>query len=168
MPPCLAERGTFLSSQPFIHLSRLDYSNYSKDHEHVLPSAVHVRAYGGVITPFKWMLREHAWNISEELGLDAQVSREPQEGKAPQLIVDTPWVQECDNQRNLLEGFRSLLGGDGWSRRRCAGALRPPGSPSIDSLAVFDDGSGPELYAGDSMKFSPAGDSYLARWGCDP
>lgn len=110
MPPCLAERGTFLSSQPFIHMSRLDYSNYSKDHEHVLPSAVHVPAYGGVLTPFKWMLRDHAWNISEELGLDAQLSREPQEGKAPQLIVDTPWVQECDNQRSLLEGFRSLLG----------------------------------------------------------
>ncbi|WP_417674820.1 ATP-dependent DNA helicase [Pseudodonghicola sp.] len=109
MPPCLAERGTFLSPQPFIHRSRLDYSNYSKEHEHILPTPVHVPAYGGVLTPFKWMLREHAWQLSEDLGLDVEESREPQEGKAPQLIVDTPWVQECDNQRSLLEGFHSLL-----------------------------------------------------------
>lgn len=109
MPPCLAERGTFLSPQPFIHRSRLDYSKYSKEHEHILPTPVHVPAYGGVLTPFKWMLREHAWQLSEDLGLDVEESREPQEGKAPQLIVDTPWVQECDNQRSLLEGFHSLL-----------------------------------------------------------
>lgn len=109
MPPCLAERGTFLSPRPFTHVSKLDYSNYSEDHKHVLPAPINIPAYGGVLTPFRWMLREHAWQIAEELDLEAQESREPQEGKAPKLIVDTPWVQECDNQRALLEGFHSLI-----------------------------------------------------------
>ncbi len=39
---------------------------------------------------------------------------------------------------------------------------------SILALAVFDDGSGtgPALLAGGLFTSSPAGDSYLARWGC--
>ncbi|MFM2279216.1 MAG: hypothetical protein RLZZ444_1447 [Pseudomonadota bacterium] len=112
MPPCLAERGTFLSPRAFNHTSRLDYSNYSDEHKHILPAAVHIPAYGGVLTPFRWMLREHAWQIAEDLGLEAEAAREPQEGKAPKLIVDTPWVQEYDNQRALLEGFHSLIEAD--------------------------------------------------------
>ena len=81
MPPCLSERGTFLSPRQFTHVSKLDYSNYSKDHEHVLPASINIPAYGGVLTPFRWMLREHAWQITEELGLEAQASREPEEGR---------------------------------------------------------------------------------------
>ena len=98
-----------MSPRAFRHISRLDYSNYSPEHKHILPATVHIPAYGGVLTPFRWMLREHAWQIAEELALDAEKSREPQEGVAPKLIVDTPWVQECDNQRALLEGFHSLI-----------------------------------------------------------
>ena len=86
--------------------------SYSVKHKHILPAAVHIPAYGGVLTPFRWMLREHAWQIAEDLGLEAEAAREPQEGKAPKLIVDTPWVQECDNQRALLEGFHSLIEAD--------------------------------------------------------
>lgn len=109
LPPCMAERGTFLSALPLHFESRLDYSKYSKDHEHVLPQTVHVPAWGGVLTPYRWMLREHAWDISKSMGLDADLDREPKKGQAPDLIVDTAWVQECDNQRSLLEGFHSQL-----------------------------------------------------------
>ena len=121
-------RSEFLSAQTFEAVAReyidemmvqngradatIDYSNYSEEHKHILPAAVHIPAYGGVLTPFRWMLREHAWQIAEDLGLEAEAAREPQEGKAPKLIVDTPWVQECDNQRALLEGFHSLIEAD--------------------------------------------------------
>jgi hypothetical protein len=36
------------------------------------------------------------------------------------------------------------------------------------ALSVYDDGSGPALYAGGYFSASPAGDSYLARWGGCP
>ena len=92
VPPCLAERGAFLSPRELPLTSRLDYSKYSEHHTHILPGVVPVPAYGGTLTPFRWMLRESAWEIAEEHGLDVEESREPQEGQAPTLIVKTPWV----------------------------------------------------------------------------
>ena len=49
----------------------------------------------------------------------------------------------------------------------------PLGSGMVDwiwALTTFDDGSGggPALYAGGKFAASPAVDSYLAKWGCDP
>jgi hypothetical protein len=44
------------------------------------------------------------------------------------------------------------------------------GMPGVDgsvfALTVFDDGNGPALYAGGVFTVSPAGDSFLAKWGC--
>ncbi len=37
---------------------------------------------------------------------------------------------------------------------------------SVFALTEFDDGSGPALHAGGSFTFSPAGDSFVAKWGC--
>jgi hypothetical protein len=37
---------------------------------------------------------------------------------------------------------------------------------SVWTLAVFDDVHGPALYAAGNFTVSPAGDSYLAKWGC--
>ena len=36
----------------------------------------------------------------------------------------------------------------------------------VFDLTVFDDGGGPSLYAGGKFTVSPAGDSFVARWGC--
>jgi hypothetical protein len=38
-------------------------------------------------------------------------------------------------------------------------------NPYVYALTVFDDSSGPALYAGGGFWTSPAGDSYLAKWG---
>jgi hypothetical protein len=38
-------------------------------------------------------------------------------------------------------------------------------APWVSALTVFDDGGGPALYAGGAFEASPAGDSYLAKWG---
>ena len=108
-PPCLSERGAFLSPYPFSLPTRLDYSNYSPEHRHILPQVVHVPAYGGVLTPYRWMLREHAWPLAEAFGIDAGEGTEPKEGEAPNLIVNTAWVQDCDNQAALLDGFARSL-----------------------------------------------------------
>ncbi len=39
---------------------------------------------------------------------------------------------------------------------------------AVRALAVFDDGGGDALHAGGAFGFGPAGDSYLAQWGCPP
>lgn len=112
LPPCLAERGAFLSPFALPLHTQLDYSRYSDDHKHILPQTVPVPAYGGVLTPYRWMLRDHAWALAEAFGIDADEAREPKEGEAPALIVNTAWVQDCDNQAALLDGFsRSLSPG---------------------------------------------------------
>ncbi len=38
--------------------------------------------------------------------------------------------------------------------------------PYVYALATFNDGNGPALYAGGNFEISPAGDSFLAKWGC--
>lgn len=40
------------------------------------------------------------------------------------------------------------------------------GMLGVAAFAGFDDGTGPALYVGGSFETSPAGDSFLARWGC--
>ena len=52
--------------------------------------------------------------------------------------------------------------GSSWS------ALSSGMDNSVFALTVFDDGSGAALYAGGSFRVSPAGDSYLAKWGNPP
>lgn len=105
LPPCIAERGAFLSPEAILYRSVLDYSRYSKDHEHIEAAPLNIPAYGGTLTPFRWMLREFAWDIAAERNIEASAAHEPQEGRAPKLIVETAWVQQADNQRALLEAF---------------------------------------------------------------
>ena len=50
--------------------------------------------------------------------------------------------------------------GTGWSS---LGAGMSPWP--VQALASFDDGGGPALFAGGRFTLSPAGDSYLAKWG---
>ena len=48
-------------------------------------------------------------------------------------------------------------------------AWSPLGSGVEDgvlALTAFDDGFGPALYAGGRITLSPAGDSFLGKWGC--
>jgi hypothetical protein len=49
--------------------------------------------------------------------------------------------------------------GSGWS------ALGSGTGYAVAALAGFDDGSGPALYVGGHFSTSPAGDSFLAKWG---
>jgi len=47
------------------------------------------------------------------------------------------------------------------------GTSVPGFSPAVFCLGVYDDGSGPDLYAGGTFSSAiDSGDSFLARWGC--
>jgi ATP-dependent exoDNAse (exonuclease V) alpha subunit len=103
-PPCFKERGTFLSSRQASLRVVMDYSRWSKPHEHIRPTYVRVPAWGATLVPFRWLLRESAYEIASELGLDVSPDREPSE---PRFLKYNSWVQDPTNQRALLDGFAS-------------------------------------------------------------
>lgn len=112
LPPCIIERGNFLSDRATSLPVVLDYSKYSESHKHILPGTVHVPAFGGVLTPYRWMLREYAWDLAKDFGAEAMESQEPNSSDDPKFIVNSPWVQNCENQRLLLDAFSNAFSED--------------------------------------------------------
>jgi hypothetical protein len=55
---------------------------------------------------------------------------------------------------------------DGASWSALGAGLNGGSTPAVLALTVFDDGSGPALYAGGGFVDSPAGDVHLAKWDC--
>ena len=106
VPPCVKERSAFLSPNPHTVDVQMPYSTWSPDHKHILPTTVDLPPWGGVIVPFRWMNKDHAWKIGERLGLDVGTQHEPQ---SPDWLQNTAWVQGIDNQRALLEAFADGL-----------------------------------------------------------
>ena len=106
VPPCLKERSAFLSGNQHTIDVRMPYSVWSRDHEHILPTTVDLPPWGGVMIPFRWMNKQHAWKIGQKLGLDVGMQYEPEN---PDWLENTAWVQGIDNQRALLDAFADGL-----------------------------------------------------------
>jgi hypothetical protein len=109
MPPCVRERSAFLAGRPINLPVVMPYSVWSDHHKHILPSAVELPAWGGVMVPYRWMLRQPAWDLARDYGLNADPNREPSDEPFPQVMIDSAWVQDADNQRALLDGFADQL-----------------------------------------------------------
>lgn len=101
-PPCIKERGTFLSPHGLTLKVRLNYASWSDPHKHIERTDMPVPAWGATLVPFRWMLRESGFAIAENLALDVSKEREPTE---PAFLARTAWVQDHDNQRALLDAF---------------------------------------------------------------
>lgn len=101
-PACFKERATFLSDREVTLQVRLDYAEWSDAHRHIQRTPVRVPAYGATLVPFRWLLRENAYDIADEFGLDVSEDREPTD---PPFLANTDWVQNHDNQQVLLDAF---------------------------------------------------------------
>ena len=77
------------------------YASFSSQHEHIGPATFHHPARSAAVIPFRWMMRDEAGKLGEEYGLDVDLNREPTDG----WLEHNTWVQNDDNQRELLEGF---------------------------------------------------------------
>ncbi|WP_160746705.1 AAA family ATPase [Croceibacterium soli] len=108
LPPCVRERAGFLSGTPQQLRVTMPYSQWSDHHAHILPTDVALPGYGGVLVPYRWMLREPAQQRAEALSLDLDPDREPQP-PMPDFMVNTAWVQDVENQRSMLQGFAAPL-----------------------------------------------------------
>ncbi|OYY77731.1 MAG: hypothetical protein B7Y43_08870 [Sphingomonas sp. 28-62-20] len=108
LPPCVRERGAFLAGRPISLPVVMPYSTWSQHHEHILPTTVQLPAYGGVMVPYRWMLREPAQLLARDIDIDLNLEREPQP-PLPDFMVHTAWLQEVENQRAMLEAFAKPL-----------------------------------------------------------
>ena len=106
LPPCLRASASFLSPHSQSFDSVMAYSRWSRHHEHILPRNMHFPAWGALVIPYRWMLKEGGFEIAKDLELDADSEREPAE---PSWLGRTSWIQGFSNQQTLLDAFAGPL-----------------------------------------------------------
>ena len=92
--PCLSNRAFNMR----FCLSSCWTINLTSSSKHIRPRAVHVPAWGAVVIPYRWMLKESGFQIAQELELDAHRDREPE---SPSWLARTSWVQSHGKQRAI-------------------------------------------------------------------
>lgn len=102
-PPCVAERGTFMSPHSFTRLVTHPYVTTSPEtHGHLQPAAIRQPPFSAPAIPFLWMRKERLESNRKKYELSIDVNREPE------LSFERKnggWVQELLNQKALLDCF---------------------------------------------------------------
>ena len=98
-PPCVNERATFMSENPFTYYANHPYKNFEKLYQHFKDTALRFAPYSAQGVPFAWMIREEAEKKAEYYDLELDLSREPE------LSFNTIWLQEYYNQKAVLDCF---------------------------------------------------------------
>ncbi|UWR45360.1 AAA family ATPase [Phaeobacter inhibens] len=118
VPPCFAERVSFLSKRPQRRIAHHAYSSTSEHHGHISDTAFIHPAYSAAATPFGWLLKERAWgkdwrkgklenySLVERYGIESAPEHEPDE---PGWLAGRPWIQGEKNQAALLDAFFGAL-----------------------------------------------------------
>lgn len=100
-PACVGERMSFMAPFELTRVVKHPYAGFSDEHAHIKPVAFHHPPYSAATIPFRWMSRDEAWRLGEDLDLDVDPAREPMEG----WLERNNWVQDHLNQRALLDAF---------------------------------------------------------------
>ena len=104
-PACIGERATIMAPFEFTREVPHPYASFSEQHAHITPAMFRHPAYSAAVIPFRWMSRKDAWEIARVLDIDADPEREPMDG----WLERNNWVQDHQNQRELLEAFFSAV-----------------------------------------------------------
>ena len=103
IPPCVKERASFMAPFEIARTMNHPYARPSSGtHSHFAPTRFVQAPYTAACVPFRWMLRENAEDLAEQLQL----------GYAPDgesKLDFTSWVQAKDNQLALLDTFFSAV-----------------------------------------------------------
>src|SRR5689334_10732909 len=103
LPPCLTEKGDFMSPHSRHLTIRHPYGSFADSHKHFRPATVNLQAYSAGCVPYYWMLRKNAAEKAEDFGCDY---RDELEERADELLkFKTSWVQDATNQQPLLDTF---------------------------------------------------------------
>ena len=99
-PCCLDERGAFMAPFEFTKVKDHPYRESNPEfYGHFAPTPLRFPPYAAPAVPFRWTLRGNMEELAREQALDVDPDREPK------LRFDTSWVQECGNQKALLDCF---------------------------------------------------------------
>jgi hypothetical protein len=100
LPPCIAERASFMAPFPITVSKQHPYVAGNADsHGHFLPTPYTMRPYSAACVPFRWMAREESADLVSLYDLGYQEDREPDLG------FKTSWIQERANQLVMLDTF---------------------------------------------------------------
>ncbi len=110
LPPCVGERMSFMAPFSLTRKISHPYTEFYPDtHGHFDETPYVQPEYSAACVPFRWVLRENAEGIAEQLQLGLSPDREPDIRNRSGKEVDTNWVQERENQLALLDTFFGAL-----------------------------------------------------------
>lgn len=109
LPPCVAEKVSFMSPHDIIKSVSHPYSENEGNAQfygHYKPTRLRYPGYSFSVIPYRWMLKNPKTDQSEiasELGLNYDPQREPD------LDFDNNWVQQIENQKEMVDTFISAI-----------------------------------------------------------
>lgn len=107
LPPCIAERGSFMASFPITRHVRHPYQATSEAHRHYRLTPVEIPPFSAEAVPFRWMRREDAASLADDF--DIVYRDEAEEDARRRMGFPSAWVQDHENQSNLLDAFFSAV-----------------------------------------------------------
>ena len=109
LPPCVAEKVSFMSPHDIFKVVSHPYSENEGNAQfygHYKPTKLRYPGYSFSVIPYRWMLKTPKTNQSEiatELGLNYESQKEPD------LNFENSWVQQIENQKEMLDTFISAI-----------------------------------------------------------
>lgn len=108
LPPCLLERGMFMSDFEITKHIKHPYSKGSNSYyKHFLPTPVLFPKFSAPAIPFLWGMPDQAQEFAKQYDLDFNMAREPyyKSNHDEKLKFTTDWVQDYNNQKALFDCF---------------------------------------------------------------
>lgn len=106
LPPCFSEKATFMCPDQLVRWVIHPYSSFHEDFSHYEYTPIKLPPFSFPAVPFRWMMKDsetkQSWTSKY---WDLKYSAE----KEPDLGFKNIWVQHHENQRNLLDTFRSAI-----------------------------------------------------------
>lgn len=107
LPPCVSERGSFMSPREFTRNLSHPYSKTSDAHKHLLPTPFRYPPYSAACLPFAWMLKELA--TEKYTGLELGFEPEREDRAHDVMGFKTVFIQTKHNQLVMLDTFFSAV-----------------------------------------------------------
>lgn len=113
LPPCIAEKGTFLSPHEYTRTLEHSWKNINPLYKEYLPGKYLHKPYSFNAVPFLWMIKSKAkeGHVNEKAstyGLDYKPELEEEIDEQLGFEGNT-WVQHPENQRLMLDSFFGCL-----------------------------------------------------------
>ena len=99
-PPCLDESAAFMAGDDILNIKKHP-NQWSDYHKHLKPTKQHYPKYSALVVPFRWMMKNELDGFRENLNIEADLGCEPD--------VPSQWINEANNQKALLDGFKNHL-----------------------------------------------------------